>query len=204
MVLPAKCAMVIAWGPEFRFFYNDGYRPMIGHRHPAALGAPPRIVFPEVWPIAGPLLEQARRGESVAVDDLLLPLDRSGYLENAWFTLAYSPIRDESGGVGGARHRHRDDGARGGGAAARHAAGAGAAGVRREDRRGRRRGRRGHLCEEPHRHPFHPVLPQRRGRESRAAGRLCRTVPGQVGAATRGRASACPWCGNWCGSMVAP
>jgi signal transduction histidine kinase len=42
-----------------------------------------------------------RRGESFAIDDWLLPLDRNGYLENCWFTLSYSPIRDESGGVGG-------------------------------------------------------------------------------------------------------
>ncbi|HET8675756.1 MAG TPA: hypothetical protein VFO63_08230 [Blastocatellia bacterium] len=30
-----------------------------------------------------------------------MPLDRYGYLENCYFTLSYSPIRDESGGVGG-------------------------------------------------------------------------------------------------------
>ena len=42
-----------------------------------------------------------RRGEAFAIDDWLLPLDRNGYLENCWFTLSYSPIRDETGGVGG-------------------------------------------------------------------------------------------------------
>src|SRR5262249_11334297 len=42
-----------------------------------------------------------RHGEAVALDDILIPLDRNGYLENCYFTLSYSPIRDESGGVGG-------------------------------------------------------------------------------------------------------
>ena len=47
------------------------------------------------------MFERVRRGEAFAIDDWLLPLDRNGYLENCWFTLSYSPIRDETGGVGG-------------------------------------------------------------------------------------------------------
>ncbi|MFP2912475.1 ATP-binding protein, partial [Pyxidicoccus sp. 3LFB2] len=101
MVLPSKFAMVVAWGPDFRFLYNDGYLPMLGDKHPASLGTPAQVIFPEAWPVVGPLFERARRGESLGLDDLLLPLHRSGYLENAWFSVAYSPIRDESGGVGG-------------------------------------------------------------------------------------------------------
>ena len=87
--------------PEFRFFYNDRYRPILGTKHPAALGAPGAEIFPEVWSVVGPEFERVRRGEAFAIDDWLLPLDRNGYLENCWFTLSYSPIRDETGGVGG-------------------------------------------------------------------------------------------------------
>jgi hypothetical protein len=89
-------------GPDFRFFYNDRYRPILGStKHPAALARPAAEIFPEVWGAIGPEFERVRRGESFAIDDWLLPLDRNGYLENCWFTLSYSPIRDESGGVGG-------------------------------------------------------------------------------------------------------
>src|SRR3954464_9063481 len=101
IMLESRFAMVVAWGPEFRFFYNDRYRPILGTKHPAALGAPGVDIFPEVWPVVGPEFERVRRGEAFAVDDWLLPLDRNGYLENCWFTLSYSPIRDETGGVGG-------------------------------------------------------------------------------------------------------
>jgi signal transduction histidine kinase len=65
------------------------------------LGTPAAEIFPEAWPFIGPLFESTRQGESVALDDMLIPLDRNGYLENCYFTLSYSPIRDESGGVGG-------------------------------------------------------------------------------------------------------
>ena len=101
IMLESRFAMVVAWGPEFRFFYNDRYRPVLGTKHPAALGAPGAEIFPEVWSVVGPEFERVRRGEAFAIDDWLLPLDRNGYLENCWFTLSYSPIRDETGGVGG-------------------------------------------------------------------------------------------------------
>src|SRR4051812_8712528 len=101
IMLESRFAMVVAWGPEFRFFYNDRYRPILGTKHPSALGTPGAEIFPEVWEVVGPEFERVRRGESFAIDDWLLPLDRNGYLENCWFTLSYSPIRDETGGVGG-------------------------------------------------------------------------------------------------------
>jgi signal transduction histidine kinase/DNA-binding response OmpR family regulator len=102
IMLASRFAMVVAWGPEFRFFYNDRYRPVLGStKHPGALGTPAAEIFPEAWPFIGPLFESTRRGEAVALDDMLIPLDRNGYLENCYFTLSYSPIRDESGGVGG-------------------------------------------------------------------------------------------------------
>jgi signal transduction histidine kinase/DNA-binding response OmpR family regulator len=102
IMLASRFAMVVAWGPEFRFFYNDRYRPVLGStKHPGALGTPAAEIFPEAWPFIGPLFESTRRGDAVALDDMLIPLDRNGYLENCYFTLSYSPIRDESGGVGG-------------------------------------------------------------------------------------------------------
>ncbi|HZU32939.1 MAG TPA: ATP-binding protein [Candidatus Angelobacter sp.] len=102
LMLSSSFAMVVAWGPDFRFFYNDRYRPVLGStKHPGALGTPAKIIFPEAWHFIGPLFESTRTGKSVPLNDELIPLDRNGYLENCYFTLSYSPIRDESGEVGG-------------------------------------------------------------------------------------------------------
>ncbi len=102
IMLSSGFAVVVAWGPEFIFLYNDRYRPVLGStKHPMALGSPSAQIFPEVWDFIGPLFRQALAGETVALDDVLIPLDRNGYLEECFFTLSYSPIRDESGGVGG-------------------------------------------------------------------------------------------------------
>jgi hypothetical protein len=102
ILLESRFPMVVAWGSDFRFFYNDAYRVILGKtKHPFALGTPGPEIFPEVWSVVGPEFERVRRGESFEIEDWLLPLDRNGYLENCWFTLSYSPIRDETGGVGG-------------------------------------------------------------------------------------------------------
>jgi signal transduction histidine kinase/FixJ family two-component response regulator len=100
--LNSRFAILIWWGPELVMLYNDAYRQILGAKHPAALGMAGRDCWPEVWPIIGPMLEGVtERGEATWSDDLLLLLERHGYPEECYFTFSYSPIRDESGGIGG-------------------------------------------------------------------------------------------------------
>lgn len=66
------------------------------------MGLPCAEVWPEIWDTIGPMLEQARReGEAVPADDLLLTMNRRGYLEDCYFSFSYGPALDESGDVGG-------------------------------------------------------------------------------------------------------
>ncbi|MES2223026.1 MAG: PAS domain-containing protein [Acidobacteriota bacterium] len=100
--LNSRFPMLIWWGPELVKIYNDAYQPLIGIKHPWALGCPGREVWPEIWNIIGPMLEQViERGEATVSTDLLLLLERGGYAEECYFSFSYSPIRDESGRVGG-------------------------------------------------------------------------------------------------------
>src|SRR3954468_8910479 len=41
------------------------------------------------------------RGEATWSENIMLPLERKGFAEECYFTFSYSPIRDESGNVGG-------------------------------------------------------------------------------------------------------
>ncbi|MCB9947423.1 MAG: response regulator [Rhodospirillaceae bacterium] len=93
--------MFIAWGRELVFLYNDGYRSILGAKHPAALGRPFTEVWAEIWPDILPLVQRALAGGATWSEDLRLFMERSGYLEEVYFTFSYSPISDESGGVGG-------------------------------------------------------------------------------------------------------
>ncbi|HEV2854116.1 MAG TPA: ATP-binding protein [Thermoanaerobaculia bacterium] len=101
--LNSKFPMVIWWGPELTLLYNDGWIPILGPaKHPRALGSPGREIWPEIWDVIGPMFESVMtRGQATWADDGLLLVNRYGYTEEAYFTWSYSPVRDESGGVGG-------------------------------------------------------------------------------------------------------
>jgi len=64
IVLDSACAMAICWGPDFAYLYNDGYMPLIGTKHPAALGRACRDVFPEALHIVDILYYGSGRPDS--------------------------------------------------------------------------------------------------------------------------------------------
>jgi signal transduction histidine kinase/DNA-binding response OmpR family regulator len=101
ILLNSRYPMFVFWGPERIKIYNDGYRPITGHKHPWALGRPAREVWPEIWADIEPLVDRALGGAPTWSDDLLLFMERHGFPEEVYFTFSYSPIRDESGGIGG-------------------------------------------------------------------------------------------------------
>ena len=101
--LNSRFPIAVYWGPEYLMLYNESLLPMVGARkHPHALGQPAQVVLAEIWSIIEPLLRQVRTtGEATWSEDLMLPLARTGAPEESYFTFTYSPIRDESSGVGG-------------------------------------------------------------------------------------------------------
>jgi signal transduction histidine kinase len=101
--LNSRFPMVLWWGPEYLMLYNDPYRPMLGAtKHPKGLGRPGIESWPEIWDIIGEQLGSVlTRGEATWSEDLLLAVDRYDYLEEAYFTYSYSPIKDADGRVGG-------------------------------------------------------------------------------------------------------
>ena len=103
IMLNSKYPMFIGWGEELTMFYNDAYRPILGAlKHPQALGASARHVWAEIWDILGPLADRAvKDGEPTWSDDQPLMVNRHGYVEETYFTFSYSPIRDDTGGLGG-------------------------------------------------------------------------------------------------------
>ncbi|MFI9383418.1 SpoIIE family protein phosphatase [Kutzneria sp. NPDC052558] len=99
--LTSRFPMILWWGPQLRFLYNDAYLPLLGSKHPA-LGKPGREVWTEIWHIIGPMLDGVlATGEATWSDDLLLPMNRHGYWEETYWTYSYSPLHDDAGAVAG-------------------------------------------------------------------------------------------------------
>ncbi|HEX9939402.1 MAG TPA: PAS domain-containing protein, partial [Longimicrobium sp.] len=101
MVVAQGIAQSLCWGPELVQIYNDEYRAIMRDKHPAGLGRPVLENWPEIRGDIAPLLERVLGGETVYFEDLLLRVQRNGTIEDAFFTFSYSPVRVESGGVGG-------------------------------------------------------------------------------------------------------
>jgi PAS domain S-box-containing protein len=101
LVLASGFPMVARWGPELIQIYNDGYRVIMGEKHPAGLGQPTRDCWPEVWPSVEAHHARVLSGEMLVSEDTLYQIERHGYPENAWFALTHGPLRNEHGRIAG-------------------------------------------------------------------------------------------------------
>ncbi|MFC7513419.1 ATP-binding protein [Herbaspirillum sp. GCM10030257] len=99
MVLNSKFPSFLCWGPDFISFHNDAYTPLLGTKQ--ALGRSFREVWSEAWDTVGPIAEKAYAGEASYFEDLPIVVERFGYPEQTYFSFSYSPVRDETGAVGG-------------------------------------------------------------------------------------------------------
>jgi PAS domain S-box-containing protein len=99
LVLGSPMAMVLLCGPDFVQIYNDSYARIMGPKHPAGLGQPNRLCWPEVWAFNAPIYAAVFCGETRSFENQKLNVERSGHQEDAWFNLTYSPLRDERGAV---------------------------------------------------------------------------------------------------------
>lgn len=102
IILGSRYPMFIWWGQSMTKFYNDAYIPVLGQRHPQALGQPASMVWAEIWDTLGPQAEAVlQEGRSSWNEELLLIMERNGYSEETYFTFSYSPVANDDGGVGG-------------------------------------------------------------------------------------------------------
>jgi signal transduction histidine kinase/CheY-like chemotaxis protein len=104
-LLANRFPLLLWWGPQFIQIYNDPYRPVLGDKHPGrGLGKPVSECWNEIWHILRPLIETPFNGGTPTwMDDILLQINRYGFVEETHFTIAYSPVPDETvpGGIGG-------------------------------------------------------------------------------------------------------
>src|SRR5689334_8455544 len=104
LCLASNFPINIIWGAEHTQIYNDGYRGVCGEVHPVALGQDYSVTWASAWPAIGEPFARALAGETSYLENQRMFLTRNGYLEETFFTFSTSPIRDESGGIGGLFH----------------------------------------------------------------------------------------------------
>jgi hypothetical protein len=78
---PHPCALF--WGDELTVMYNKSYAEGVaGRKHPELMGTGFRGPFAELWATVGPTFTEClRTGQSVAMNEQMLPIERSVVFE---------------------------------------------------------------------------------------------------------------------------
>lgn len=104
LALNSNFPINIIWGPGRVQIYNDGYWPICGDKHPHSMGQDYKECWFSAWDALKVPFENASCGQTDFLINQRMFLDRNGYLEETFFTFSLSPIRDETGNVGGLFH----------------------------------------------------------------------------------------------------
>ena len=99
ILINSKFPTVLFWGKDLICFYNDAFRPSLGveGKHPWSLGRKGEEMWEEIWPIIKPWLDQILSGgESIWMEDQLVPFFRNGRIEDIYWTFCYNAVFDET------------------------------------------------------------------------------------------------------------
>ena len=100
--LGSRFPMVVLWGPQLTMIYNDAYAPLLGTKHPWALGRGIGEVWHEVADVIAPMMDSVMQtGIATWSPDGFLALERHGVPEETYFSYSFGPVRVEDGSVGG-------------------------------------------------------------------------------------------------------
>ncbi len=102
--LASDLPICVIWGPGLVQLYNDAYRVICGDKHPRSMGQNFSECWKEAWPVIGEAHDCALAGDKAFLETQHIFLERYGFLEERFFTFSFSPIRDETGRVGGLFH----------------------------------------------------------------------------------------------------
>jgi signal transduction histidine kinase len=103
ILVTSRFPMWMAWGPKLTVLYNDAYAGgMLAKKHPWALGMPASKVWREIWDDIGPRIENVLKTGEASWDEMLpLILEGSGFPEESYHTLSYSPLVGPGGNIEG-------------------------------------------------------------------------------------------------------
>lgn len=101
VILSSAHPMFVVWGQEQTFIYNDGLVPVLGNKHPRALGGSYLEVWHDIRENLAPLVARVLEGEAIQLEDIPFTLGRKGSPEEANFSFSFTPIKALSGTVEG-------------------------------------------------------------------------------------------------------
>ncbi|OBJ60379.1 SpoIIE family protein phosphatase [Mycobacterium sp. 1423905.2] len=103
VVLTSRFPIVLWLGATDLFVvYNDAYIPILGEKHPTALGQAGSQVWWDIWEPISPMLSSVvATGTATWSRDLMLPMMTAGKRRERYFTFTYSTLIDDRGEIYG-------------------------------------------------------------------------------------------------------
>ena len=101
LVLNSPESMILAWGPDLHFFFNDTYFPLLGPRLAWAMGERFDRVWADGWEQAKPIIAEAFAGRSRRFEDLPWRLATDRGEADTWWSFSYSRVLDGQGRIAG-------------------------------------------------------------------------------------------------------
>lgn len=104
IILRSGVPMFLVWGSGKVFFYNDSFRPYLTHvsKHPESLGKPLKEALSSHWEmVSAAIHEMMDDGLYKSESNIILTVSRNNALQQAYVTLGYSAIFDDSDQVEG-------------------------------------------------------------------------------------------------------
>jgi len=99
-LLASRQPMWLWWGKELIQFYNDALIPLLGSRHPAALGVAAPLAWGESWGQIAQSAAAAAAGQSCYFEAEPLVLGRA-VPEESYYAFSLSPVIEQGGHAGG-------------------------------------------------------------------------------------------------------
>ena len=96
LILASGKPMFVVWGEHRTLIYNAAYIPLLGGKHPAALGRPYFVVWPDAAATLAPLFDRLFGSTAVELEDISISFDRDEESPGGPFAASYTPIRDQS------------------------------------------------------------------------------------------------------------
>jgi PAS domain S-box-containing protein len=98
LVLDSVEPMVVWWGDASLQIYNDAYAPRVDAAGASALGQPAGHHWRHGWATIAPLVRRVLDGgPATAYTDFLYCIERGDWIEDTWWAVAFTPVRDDSG-----------------------------------------------------------------------------------------------------------
>ncbi|KAK5678562.1 hypothetical protein LTS10_009006 [Elasticomyces elasticus] len=109
MVFADSRPAIVYWGPDKIAFYNEKAVETLQEAHPSLMARSFYGVFPELSSSMWPVFDQAAStAQSVEVDNILLFVQRNGYMEETNFVGSFVPIRGDDFAVEGFYNTYKE------------------------------------------------------------------------------------------------